>query len=133
MNDDCASAFTVDEVPFIVTGDTLVATTESFAAAACVQEFHFTFSGQDKLFDSRGVWYELSGESEACFDASAANSSFETVLAVFEGECESLSCVVSAENRVRWNASGYQTSYKILLVGQDGQFGPFKLNITVSL
>lgn len=87
----------------------------------------------NKLFDSRGVWYQIDGGLGSCFNATTIGSSFNATLAVYEGSCRHPTCVAVREAEVSWNSAGPQTNYKVLVVGEEGAFGPFKLNITVSV
>ena len=86
------------------------------------------------LFDSPGVWYQVDGNLSSCFDASTVESSFNTTLAVYKGDCRTLAtCIAAGRSQIRWTSDGTLQSYKVLVVGQDGDMGPFTLNITVRL
>lgn len=123
----------VPTLPYSDSGNTIASTTEGTDALACnLSESHFEYSGKHQLFDSRGVWYHIDGGLGPCFNASTDGTSFNATLAVYEGACNGLSCVADGKHRVTWRSGGSQTNYKVLVVGGEGQFGQFKLNITVS-
>ena len=131
-NDVCSSAAIVSSLPYSSSGDTLLATTEGSVGLECgLVENHFEWSGKDWLYDSRGLWFSIDGGLAECFNATLVRSDAPTVVAAYTGTCSKLSCVSSGEGSATWISGGSGVDYKLLVVGQEGNFGSFQLDVTV--
>lgn len=127
----CASSIEIDELPYLDSGS---------SANGPVQ-----FAGSQALTcpvvkpDIRGVWYAGQAISESCITVSTAGSQFDTVLAVYTGSCDNLSCLVENDNeselvrssQVSWTAEP-ETLYYLFLGGVDlDAAGDFQISVTV--
>lgn len=128
-NDNCVSATAVDALPFVDFGSNLLATEEGFESTAtrCSR-----VEGSAKT-----LWYELIGDG-SCVSASVVGENFEAVLALYEGDCDSMNCLAQTDNSnsnrglLSWGTES-GTVYKILVAGAYGtQAGDFLLAIVVS-
>jgi hypothetical protein len=85
------------------------------------------------LVDSPGVWYSVVGTGDR-LRASLPAASYDTRLTVYQGACNTLTCVGDADNiggsqeSISW-CSTFGTPYLILVHGNGGANGTFTLNI----
>jgi hypothetical protein len=83
---------------------------------------------------NRGVWYKwVAPDEDKIASLDTSDTSFGTVLAVFEGTCGSFSCVQNGYGDLIWEASA-GTEYIIFVAGSTTFFnsgGTFTLNISV--
>jgi hypothetical protein len=81
---------------------------------------------------TKSVWYLVEGDG-SCYTASAVGSTFETVVAIYDGRsCDGLSCSAQSENGsdISWETRIGETYY-ILVGGLYDRSGVFSLNIEV--
>lgn len=131
--DECITATQIEMLPFI-DSDTIVeeATSTYWHSKACP-----AFTDSTGTY-GRGFWYRLTGTG-SCITASTAGSGINTVVGVYEGECDEddLVCVTnnddamsSSSSLVTWPSTAGST-YRILVAGYGDEIGSYNLNITV--
>jgi hypothetical protein len=123
------NAFNVSTFPFSITGNNELATSNP-------DRGYVGYGGNgNNCYNINGVtntmWYKVVGDG-SCFTASIS-SDFETLVAVFGGECEGLRCLGQAEY-YREPGLSWETlsglSYYVLVSGY-GSSGSFVLDIEV--
>jgi hypothetical protein len=126
QNDECVNAFNVSTFPFSITGNNELATDNPDRGYDGYGNNCYDVYGVTKT-----VWYKVVGDG-SCFTASIS-SDFETLVAVFRGECEGLRCLGQAEY-YREPGLSWETvsglSYYVLVSGY-GSSGTFVLDIEV--
>jgi len=129
----------VNALPYSDSGSTLEATPENMAATACIKNYDegpdddYFDSWTLRLQESRGVWYGVGGGLGPCLNVSVSSFFYQVGAAIYEGECDLLSCVGTGEGGVVWNTSGTETSYSVLVIGHHDSAGDYNLTITVSM
>jgi hypothetical protein len=89
----------------------------------------------------RGLWYQLNVFADSCVSVSAKgiglgafNETFRPAVAVYTGSCAAdLACMgyyLESDLPVIFSAAS-NTSYYLLLLGVDGDYGRFELNLNV--
>ena len=125
-NDGCSEALLASALPYTFSGTTLGATPEGRDTQRCswVSE------------TARGVFHEILGTG-SCIAASL-ESDYHDSIAIYEGSCGDLSCVVQSQANVRhpkhvaWNSQN-GTLYKVYIFGFEDIVGEYNLTISVSL
>lgn len=84
---------------------------------------------------TRGVWHEMIGTG-TCISASL-NSNFNDMIAVYDGSCGELKCVVQDMNRIEvvkskvtWESQN-GTLYRVFVAGFEDIVGDYNLTISV--
>lgn len=122
-NDACSDATTVPAIPYANSGTTVAATPESRDTQRCswVSE------------TARGVFYEVVGTG-FCVAAELESDYYDSI-AIYEGNCGELSCVVQSvanlntPKHVAWQSKN-GTLYKVYVAGFEDIVG--KYNLTIS-
>lgn len=127
-NDQCENAIPIEirDLPFIESASNALATSEGFdsPALSC-----FALEG-----NSRTLWYSIIGDG-SCLSASIAADNFEPLLGLYEGNCDSISCIDQTQFNDRllsWRSVN-NTEYRIVVGGAFGSFnaGDFFFAVTV--
>lgn len=126
-NNDCANAIAVG-LGSSTAGTTVDASTENISSCGVSST-------------SPGVWYTWTGTGDKLLASLCnANTNFDTKLSVYEGNCNSLSCVSGNDDggagcglssKVSF-CSEAGTNYFILVHGFGGQSGPFQLDFDIA-
>ena len=125
-NEDCSTASSMN------CGDTVAGNT----VGTSIDSSEFC----DVTIEAPGIWYSVIGTGEVFSASTCGNTSFDTRLAVFEGSCDSLICVVGNEDDIVCG-DGQSTAiwlsdsskmYYILVHGNTGEAGSFELSLTCS-
>lgn len=120
-NDDCALAEEIPSVPAAVAGDTTDAT----------QDFPPACGSGDELYHN--VWYTLVGTGTVLEATTCDGATWDTQIAVYEGDCGNLICVdgnddaCGLQSSVTWCALPGVTYYITVGGYSDAAFGPFTL------
>uniref|UniRef100_A0A7S1GR83 Uncharacterized protein n=1 Tax=Cyclophora tenuis TaxID=216820 RepID=A0A7S1GR83_CYCTE len=121
-NDRCLDAVSIS--PGLHQGSTSYASPDNDEAEGCAANA------------SPGVWYNVVGTGVEMNVNTCQNLQFDTILAVFNGACGSLTCIANNDDSgncgqgssVSW-MSQVGVEYKILVFGRSGQSGPFTLHL----
>jgi hypothetical protein len=130
-NDECETAFNVAAFPFSDSASL------DFASGSDV---NFGYDDDDAYANNcynvrpstKSVWYLVEGDG-SCYTASAAGSTFKTVVAIYDGpSCDRLSCSAQSEygSDISWETQIGETYY-ILVGGLYDTSGFFSLSIEV--
>jgi hypothetical protein len=137
-NDQCETATTINDFPFIESASTTLATAEGYGGTATSCN---VFDGSAKT-----VWYEFEGEG-SCLSASVVGEGFQPALALYEGDdCDFISCSAQPSSGYGPTSSGYGygggllswrseigTAYKLAVAGANSGLisGDYLLVVTV--
>mmetsp|Transcript_30262 Transcript_30262/g.34494 ORF Transcript_30262/g.34494 Transcript_30262/m.34494 type:complete len:957 (-) Transcript_30262:37-2907(-) len=124
VNEECNAATNIDTSPFSTNGNSSAAF-PSFSNVDC-----------NILERSRGLWYTYFAVKDEIVEALVYDQEFETILSVFTGTCEELTCFQSTsssnsvDRTLSWTALG-GTRYYILITGNEfNDQGSFRLKLT---
>ncbi len=124
-NDTCAAATSVTATT-VINGSTVNTNPES-GLPACGLFGASTVSG--------GVWYTVTGTGGLMTASLCTGTSYNSHLSVFQGACNTLSCVAGVNNTcgqnesISWCSTSGAT-YKILVHGATGLTGAFRLTMS---
>lgn len=126
--DECVAPAEIESLPFYDSDSLVNASATYWLSRECPAVAYSM---------GHGFWYRLTGTG-SCITASTAGSALnDTMIGVFQGECDDLVCVAnnddamnSSSSLVTWRSAA-GTSYRIFVAGYGYEVGPYNLNVTV--